>query len=220
LSEAEKSIKIKQAGKKAEFPFSPRKPLRNPMRLTMTPRFLAQENKIRLLLVFLFVGLLIATFYFFQPGMLKKSASKVVVPASVQLSPKQLPGNSPSLNESHFIGLRHAQAKEIQAALPEADGKPVLLEFSSRMCHDCQRLKPVVSQELQKFPGIHFKSVDVLEDQEKAASLLRTFKPVTVPVLVFIGTEGDIKNVLYNYQTPDIVRNALSQLQSQSSASN
>jgi thiol:disulfide interchange protein len=53
-----------------------------------------------------------------------------------------------------------------------------------------------------------------MEDQEKAAALLRTFKPVTVPVLVFIGTDGEIKNVLYNYQSPDTVHAALNQLQS------
>lgn len=184
----------------------------------MTPRFLAQEKKTRIFLLFLFVVLLSLAFRLFQPSLFKKNASKVVVPASAHLNVGQLgagkmPGKSPALNESHFMGLRHATAREIQAALPEAQGKPVLLEFTSRMCHDCQRLKPVVARILGQFPGVHFKGVDVLEDQNKAAAILRTFKPVTVPVLVFIGTDGEIKNVLYNYQSPDTLHGALAQLQ-------
>ena len=183
----------------------------------MTPRFLAQENKIRLLVVFLFVVLLFVAFRMFQSGMLKKNASKVVVPAAVQFNTQQLKTGKLSapikLNESHFMGLRHATAQEIQTALPEANGKPILIEFSSAMCHDCKRLKPVVEKIISKFPGVHFRGIDVIEDQAKAASLLRTFKPVTVPVLVFIGTDGEIKNVLYNYQSSEVVHTALSQLQ-------
>ncbi|HEY9746706.1 MAG TPA: thioredoxin family protein [Oculatellaceae cyanobacterium] len=182
----------------------------------MTPRFLAQEKKIRLLVLFLFVLLLFLAFRLLQPGILK-SASKVVVPASVQVAPggaKRLGAQFPQLNDAHFMGLRRATAQEIREALPEAQGKPALIAFSSRMCHDCQRLKPVVEKALSQFPTIHFRGVDVMEDQEKAAALLRTFKPVTVPVLVFIGTDGEIKNVLYNYQSPDTVHAALNQLQS------
>jgi thiol:disulfide interchange protein len=190
----------------------------------MTPRFLAQENKIRLLLVFLFVLLLFVAFRMFQSGMLnKKSASKVVVPASVQINARPLKtgkiGAPLPLDESHFMGLRHATAQEIQAALPEASGKPVLLEFSSAMCHDCKRLKPVVSRILAQFPGVQFHGVDVIEDQATAAALLRTFKPVTVPVLVFIGADSEIKNVLYNYQSADVVQDALNQLQPAQTAS-
>lgn len=179
----------------------------------MTPRFLAQENKMRLLLLFLFVALLLLVFWLFQTDMFKKTTANVMVPAAVQMDARQLSAGPVVLNDAHFMGLRRATADEVKAVLPEADGKPTLLEFSSRMCHDCQRLKPVVSQALKKFSGVQFKVVDVLEDQEKAASLLRIFKPVTVPILVFIGADGEIKNVLYNYQPADVVNNALSQLQ-------
>jgi thioredoxin-related protein len=124
----------------------------------MTPRFLAQEKKIRLLVLFLFVLLLFLAFRLLQPGILK-SASKVVVPASVQVAPggaKRLGAQFPQLNDAHFMGLRRATAQEIREALPEAQGKPALIAFSSRMCHDCQRLKPVVERRFPNSPPFIF----------------------------------------------------------------
>lgn len=168
----------------------------------MTPRFLAQQKKIRLLVGFLFVVLLFLAFQLLQSCTMKSNATSANLPAKVNL-----------LNDSHFMGLRHATAREIQAELPEITGKPTVIEFSSKMCHDCQRLKPVVAKLLSSFPGTHFKGIDVIEDQPKKPGLFRIFKPVTVPILVMIGPDGEIKNVLYNYQSPDAVKTALNQLQ-------
>ena len=165
----------------------------------MTPRFLANTNKIRILTAFLYTVLLVLAIQLLQ--------SCTLTGISKTLS------STPSLNDTYFVGLRHATAKEVKAALPEGTGKSALLEFSSRMCHDCQRLKPVVHKLISGSPSIFFKNVDVLEDRDKAAALLSAFKPVTVPVLIFIDANGEIKNVLYNYQSEETVKAALIQLQ-------
>ena len=139
------------------------------------------------------------------PAAIQSSATETVTKSAA-------PSNR--LSPSYFMGVRHATASEVRAALPEAVGKPALVAFSSRMCHDCKRLKPVVSRLLARFPSVHFRGVDVLEDRDRADAVLKTFQPVTVPVLVFIDTKGEIQNVLYNYQSPDTLHAALARLRS------
>jgi thiol:disulfide interchange protein len=169
----------------------------------MSSHLTASQNKIRLIAVFLFSVLMVATFYLYRENFQSSSA----IAAS----------NSETLDDALFIGLRHATPKEIKAALPEATGKPLLLDFKSRLCHDCKRMAPIVKQALAQHPNIHFKEVDVLDDTKKYPALFRTFKPVSVPTLVFISSKGEIKNVLYNYQKPEVVAAALSKLERQSS---
>jgi thiol:disulfide interchange protein len=165
----------------------------------MTPRMAATQSKIRLIGIFLSVVVLILTFQFFRARPNDAASSTV----------SQAETTDPAM----FMGLRHATPHEIHTVLPEAIGKPVLLEFGSRLCHDCQRLAPVVDALQPKYSGIYFRKVDVLTDHDKAPALLRTFKPVTVPLLVFIGADGQIRNVLYNYQPPETVDAALKRLQ-------
>jgi hypothetical protein len=74
----------------------------------------------------------------------------------------------------------------------------------------------VLSQIVPKHPHIYFKRIDVLDDQQKYPVVFRTFKPVSVPMLVFINPQGEIRNVLYNYQTPDAITAALTTLEKQS----
>lgn len=114
--------------------------------------------------------------------------------------------------DARFLGLRKASPAEIRAAIPEAGNRPILVEFTSRFCHDCQRLRPVVSSLVPKYPSVYLKQADILEDREKAPVLFRAFKPVSVPVLVFIDHHGTIKEVLYNAQPPEKIAMALHSL--------
>jgi thiol:disulfide interchange protein len=134
----------------------------------------------------------------------------------MQPATSQAASNASALDESLFMGLRHATPGEIKTALPETVGKATLIDFGSRLCHDCQRLAPVLSSLMPKHPHIYFKRIDVLEDQQKYPAALRAFKPVSVPVLVFISPRGEIRNVLYNYQSPETIAAALTSLETQS----
>jgi thiol:disulfide interchange protein len=166
----------------------------------MTPRFTARQSNIRLIGLFLSVAVLALVFQFYRANLHHDAGSGEISQAETMPS-------------SLFIGVRHASAKEIRAALPEANGRPTVLEFGSRLCHDCQRLAPVVSKLAARYPAVYFRNIDVLEDHDKAPAILRTFKPVSVPLLVFIDAQGDIRNVLYDYQSPAAVSAALDKLQ-------
>jgi thiol:disulfide interchange protein len=168
----------------------------------MSPRLAAKQSKLRLIAVFLFTVLLVLVF----------QISKENFPRGTVAEAR----SGARLSDSLFIGLRRAKATDIKAAMPDAAGKPALLAFSSRFCHDCQRMAPVLSDLMPKHPNIYYRKIDVLTDQEKYPAILRTFKPVSVPLLVFINPKGEIQNVLYNYQKPEALKAALQTLEAQS----
>ncbi len=56
----------------------------------------------------------------------------------------------------------------------------------------------------------------MMDDQKKYPALFRTFKPVSVPVMIFVDASGEIRNVLYNYQPKEEIVTAINQLQTSS----
>jgi thiol:disulfide interchange protein len=164
----------------------------------MSTRLTANQNKIRLIAVFLFTVMTVVALRVYQ-GLHSAGADAAVNGAN-------------PVNDSLFVGLRHASAPEVRQALPEATGKPAVLYFGSRLCHDCQRMSPVVSLLMSQHPQVYFKKLDVMEDQDKAPAIFRTFKPISVPVVVFINAQGEIRNVLYDYQKPDVLASTLNAL--------
>ena len=170
----------------------------------MTPRFSARQQKTRLNAVFFLTLFIALAFQLYR--------------SRIQAVDSSLASQAETVDESLFVGLRHANKQEVQAALPSAAGKLTLLEFSSRLCHDCQRMKPVLAQLMPQHPQIYFKQVDALEDRGKSPALFRAFKPVSVPILVFIDQQGEIRNVLYNYQPPEAIQSALRKLEQQGKA--
>lgn len=165
----------------------------------MSARFTASQNKFRLIAVFLFTVIIALTVQIY-----KGNGQRAITAEA---------NNGSRLDDSFFIGLRRAKPAEVRAALPEASGKPALLAFSSRFCHDCQRMAPVLSGLMPKHPEVYYRKIDVLEEQKKYPAIMRTFQPVSVPMLVFISPAGEIRNVLYNYQKPEAVAAALQKLE-------
>jgi thiol:disulfide interchange protein len=168
----------------------------------MSARLTAQQNKIRLIFVFMFSLIVALVGWAFQGQFHGREGASV--------------SNAETLDDSLFIGMRHVPAPEVRQVLPEASGKPAVLYFGSRLCHDCQRMSPVVLQVMAQHPEIFFKKLDVLEDQGKAPAIFRAFKPVSVPMVVLISPKGEIRNVLYDYQKPEVLTSAISSLQKQS----
>lgn len=165
----------------------------------MTPRFEANHNKTRLILVFGFT-LLIAFCFQWYPGRFEQSATA------------EAKGKT-AISDALFVGMRKVKPSEVKQVLPEAVGKPILLVFSSRFCHDCQRLAPILNRLAAQHPKVAYRKLDVNDDQQKAPAILRAFKPVSVPLMVFIAPGGEIQNVLYNYQTPEVLAEALNTLE-------
>jgi len=168
----------------------------------MSARLSASQNKIRLLVLFLFTVLIIVCVRVYQ--------AKFHAGAEMALSHAE---NSASTHDDFFTGLRHASSREVHQALPEARGKATVLYFGSRLCHDCQRMRPVIRQMTSQFPHLYFKKIDVLDDQQRLPAVFRAFKPMVVPITVLITPQGEISNVLYDYQKPEVVTAALNHLQ-------
>lgn len=164
----------------------------------MSVQLTARLNKFRLIALFLCTVLIVLAVRVVQSRFYAKAGLSV--------------SNAETVNDSMFMGLRHVPAAEVRQTLPDAAGKPAVLYFSSRLCHDCQRMLPVVSQVMSHYPALYFKKLDVLEDQSKAPAIFRAFKPVSVPMVVLINAQGEIRNVLYDYQKPELLTSAINKI--------
>jgi len=173
----------------------------------MSARLSASQNKIRLLVLFLFTVLIIVCVRVYQA---KFHAGAEMALGHAELGHAE---NVASTHDDFFTGLRHASSREVHQALPEARGKATVLYFGSRLCHDCQRMSPVIRQMTSQFPHLYFKKIDVLDDQQRLPAVFRAFKPMVVPITVLITPQGEISNVLYDYQKPEVVTAALNHLQ-------
>lgn len=187
----------------------------------MTPRFSAGQNRMKLIAVFVFTVLLVLTFQWFRPssqlvdgqtGTVSERPAPDVAGFPLGSVSAQPVAGQPLLNPQLFMGVRRASPGEIHQALPDARGKLAMVEFYTRLCHDCQKLAPVLERVSAAYPQVYFRKVDVSEDKTRAAGILRVFKPVSVPVVVFIDAQGHIQNVLYGFQEESVLRNALQAL--------
>lgn len=104
-----------------------------------------------------------------------------------------------------YRGMQPVQPVKMKQLFPQvfavAKPKPMLLVFHSKFCLDCKKMMPTIQKLGPKHPGVVIQGYDVFEDKKNNALLFNAFKPVTVPTLVFINRQGEIKNVLYNFQS-------------------
>ncbi len=157
----------------------------------MTPQYSALENKIKLIAVFAFTLGLIGVF----------------LAMKVQNAPWK--AQAAGSEQYMFMGIRHVPAAEIHQLIPQSKGRPTLIEFHSRLCHDCRRMAPVLSKLVTACTGVNFQKYDILEDKQAHPEVFRSFKPVSVPILVFVDSRGNTRDVLYNYQDPAAVSRSL-----------
>lgn len=160
----------------------------------MTPEFSARQNKMRLIAVFVFTLLMVGLFLFMKarnPGADAQAAG----PDAVM-----------------FMGVKQVSPQEIHTLIPGSKGKPTLVEFHSKLCHDCRRMAPVLDKLVTACTGVNFRKYDILEDKKTHPDVFRTFKPVSVPILVFVDSKGVTRDVLYNYQKPEAVKQSLARI--------
>ena len=151
----------------------------------MTPQYAHNQNRMKLIVFFVFIVMLLVTGFLLK-GRYENNANAA----------------SPGKSESRmFLGIKRVPPKEIQALLPELKGKPGVIEFHSKLCHDCKRVTPLMEKLVAACPGVVFKKFDILEDRKKAPAVFKSFNPVSVPILVFVDKKGKIQDVLYNNHT-------------------
>jgi thiol:disulfide interchange protein len=91
-------------------------------------------------------------------------------------------------------------AATIKGLFPQLRQGPLVLSFHANYCHDCRALAPVLTQRLAKFPQVQQLRLEVSEDRQRLAAVFQTFRPVTVPVVLFIQPTGHIFAVLDNIE--------------------
>jgi thiol:disulfide interchange protein len=100
----------------------------------------------------------------------------------------------------------------VLAAIPELKTQPVLLEFRTRLCRDCQALAPVLQALAKQHPDVRVLVYDVETSREKRPAIFELFQPVTVPTLVGLNQQGQVKQVLYERPDDAALQNLMTQL--------
>ncbi|MDX2084336.1 MAG: thioredoxin family protein [Candidatus Melainabacteria bacterium] len=100
-----------------------------------------------------------------------------------------------------FVGLTEVSKETIQSLFKDSYGNPILVVFSSPMCHDCQKMAPTLARLKQTFRRVRFKQYETTQQRENA-DVFRAFQPASTPILVYISPFGKILDVYYGFQ-PD-----------------
>jgi thiol:disulfide interchange protein len=98
-----------------------------------------------------------------------------------------------------FEAIREANPKHVHEVLPESVGKPLVVEFHSKLCGDCKRMAPHVAAVFARYPQVVTKIYDIQDDRKKFMEVFQVFNPLTVPILVFLRPDGTTMDVLYDY---------------------
>lgn len=75
--------------------------------------------------------------------------------------------------------------------LEAATGKPIVLEFSSAMCSECQKLQKVLDEVEPKYDKkISFQKVNANIIDKNAQEKIKKYNVKSVPTIVFIDKQG------------------------------
>ena len=87
---------------------------------------------------------------------------------------------------------------QLQSMLPDTvgKGKPVVLDFGSRFCLDCQKISPKLDALQSKHPELAVMKVDIQKTTPSQKALMRALGITTVPNVEFITGTGQIKQVI------------------------
>ena len=87
---------------------------------------------------------------------------------------------------------------KIKALFPESvgQGKPLIVNFYSKFCLSCQQLKPKLDEIASENPEITFLRLDVQKPTEQEIAIANAFEVITVPYIVFISGNGEIKKIV------------------------
>ena len=85
------------------------------------------------------------------------------------------------------------KAPSNSGALEAATGKPMVLEFSSPMCAECQRLKKVLEVvEPQYKRKITFHKINAAMMDRETVEKVRKYNVKVVPTTIFVSKDGNI----------------------------
>lgn len=85
------------------------------------------------------------------------------------------------------------KAPEDSAAVAASYNKPVVLEFSSPLCAECQKLKKVLEVVEPKYKNkIVFKKINAAAMTRETQKLVEKYDIQVVPTTIYINKDGEI----------------------------
>lgn len=106
------------------------------------------------------------------------------------------------------LAVQTLSAEDLRAIVPAWQGRPTVLEFTSQLCKDCQRMKGDMSRLATTYQGrVQTVVVDVARPTVPVGEqLLNKFQPLVTPTIILISPDLAIKDVLIGYQPPQQLR--------------
>ncbi|MCA9841023.1 MAG: thioredoxin family protein [Cyanobacteria bacterium HKST-UBA03] len=97
-------------------------------------------------------------------------------------------------------------------------GKPLVVDFTSRFCYECRQLKPKLEALAKTYPDITFQLVSIQSKDAHDQALLNAFHVTTVPYVAFIDGSGQVKKVVIDNTSPDDLALAAESIRTQTAA--
>lgn len=139
-----------------------------------------------------------------------------------QLYKKGIISIGPSYEQLHsqlFFGIHQIPPDQMVHLFPQAKQHPLLVEFQSKYCMDCQKMAPVLDHfrtallnSKGKVADIPVYQYDISLDRAKNPEVFGAFKPTMVPSVIFIAPGGEIRDVLYGYHTQSELQQSLQKI--------
>lgn len=86
------------------------------------------------------------------------------------------------------------------SALAEAKNMPTFITFSSTMCVDCRKMKPIISELEKEYSGkVNFISVNATEKDKKIQNLVKKYNVVLVPTMIILDSDNNELSRLEGY---------------------
>lgn len=100
-----------------------------------------------------------------------------------------------------------AQDYEVtEGGLLSTNGLPMLVDFSAEWCQPCRKFKPIFHSLKEEYKGkVDFVAIDIDEMPE----LAEKYRINSIPTILYVSPNGEIRHYAIGYQEPDSVRAAI-----------
>lgn len=114
-----------------------------------------------------------------------------------------------------FPGIVSVPSKTMNSLLGAQAGKPVLLEFYSKFCSDCQKMAPGLAKLEKKYPDVYTLKLDVQASDSKTQQWLKALQPQVTPTVVVVLPDGNTHTSMVGFQSQVMLEETYAYLQHQ-----
>jgi thiol-disulfide isomerase/thioredoxin len=102
------------------------------------------------------------------------------------------------------FAVQNLSPQDLNRIAPQWQGRPTMLEFTAKLCKDCQHMKPDMERLAKQYQGrVETVVVDVEDPPEPLGPvLLSRFAPLVTPTIILISPTLQVTQVLVGRQEP------------------